>query len=92
MLFQVDEIMGNMVAVQFDDGDHGVIVACRRPDTKQKVLSLKPRAIKLDGTYELENALSGKKKRLSGQEMRNLVIRLPRPRSAVILFYRLVKE
>ncbi|MBR5078143.1 MAG: alpha-galactosidase [Victivallales bacterium] len=92
LLTESPEIMGNMVAVQFDDGDHGVIVACRRPDTKQKVLLLKPRAIKLDGTYELENALSGKKKRLSGQEMRNLVIRLPQPRSAVILFYRLVKD
>ena len=92
LLTESPEIMSNMVAVQFDDGDHGVIIACRRPDTKQKVLSLQPRAIKLDGTYELENALSGKKKRISGQEMWNLVIRLPQPRSAVILFYRLVKD
>ena len=36
LLTESPEIMSNMVAVQFNDEKYGVIVACRRPETRQK--------------------------------------------------------
>ena len=92
LLTESPEIMPNMVAVQFNDEKHGVIVACRRPETRQKELTVMVYDIQLDGVYELENALTGDKRQISGAAMRILSIRLERPRSAAILFYRLLKE
>ena len=80
--------MPNMYAVQFGDSRRGVLIACRRPETAESGLVLRPRGITADAAYEVENAETGEKFDCAGTDLQQLSVKLPRPRTALILFYR----
>ena len=87
LLTEHPEYMPNMYAVQFGDSRRGVLIACRRPETTESELILRPRGITAGATYEVENAETGEKFTCSDTDLQQLAVKLPRPRTAVIYFY-----